>query len=165
MHKFFSMLVVVLMCGCAHYHTGTGSQLPFQNVYIAPALNDSFAPQAQALITNQIRKKILNDARISLAKNSDQADATLDITLVDFRTAIGATKEHDSISAQTFNVTLDVKITLTDSSNKVLIDRQNVSASVNVPTDGDYEETQYQTMPKLTQKIADKIYTLISTPW
>lgn len=159
------LAIVVLSAGCAHYHTGLGNKLPFKTLYVAPAKNNSLAPQAQALLTEQIRNKIITDARIEL-KNEDEADATLEITICDFETNVGSTKGTDSVVANSFNVSLGVKIMLEmNDTGEVLLKNHSVSAEVEVFVKDGYEEAQYQAMPKLTQKLADKIYILVSTPW
>lgn len=159
------LAIVALSAGCAHYHTGAGNKLPFKTLYVAPAKNDSLAPQAQALLTGQVRNKILADSRIEL-KNEDNADATLEITICDFETNVGSTKGTDSIVANSLNVSLGVNITLEmQNKDEILLKNHHVSAEVEVLSQDGYEEAQYQAMPKLTQKLADKIYILISTPW
>ena len=156
---------VVLTAGCAHYHTGIGSKLPFQTLYVAPAMNESLAPQAQALLTEQVRNKIISDGRITL-KNEDDADAVLEITICNFSTNIGTTKHTDSTVANSFNVILDGEVTLSmKDTGEVLITNHPVSASVEVLVNDEYEEAQYQAMPQVTQKLADQIYILVSTPW
>src|ERR1700710_508748 len=72
----------LLPAGCANYQLGTGAKLKFTTLFIAPVIGKTVIPQAQALVTTQLREAFIRDGRVALADSADAADAVLRISLV-----------------------------------------------------------------------------------
>ncbi len=62
----FCLTGLLLFSGCAHYRLGTGGQLSFHTLYVAPVVNESNIPQAVAIVSTQLREAFLHDARVVL---------------------------------------------------------------------------------------------------
>jgi hypothetical protein len=151
--------------GCAHYSKGSGSDLPFDRIYVAPVKNDSFAPQAQALLTKQIRSKLVNQTNLEIAPSPSNA-AILEITITKFGQSIATTSRNDTVQAHSFDVKMTVVCTLRDSeTEKVYFSDYSVSDSVECHGEGDYQGAKHQIMPQLTEKLAEKICEIVCNPW
>ena len=72
---------IAFISGCNSYQLGNPVELPFESIYIKPVSNDSFAPQAQTLLSTQIRDAFIRDGRTKLVINREAADAVLIINL------------------------------------------------------------------------------------
>src|SRR4051812_3565742 len=67
---------------CAHYQLGTaGGKLSFTTLYIEPVANKSMLPQAQAILSTQLRETFERDGRVTLVNSPQGADATLKVVL------------------------------------------------------------------------------------
>ena len=61
-----SLSLVGLFAGCASYQLGSSAKLPYQKVFVEPVTNDSYAPQAQAVVSAKIRDVLIRDGRVQL---------------------------------------------------------------------------------------------------
>ena len=176
--KFIHLFLLLFLClpflGCSNYSFGRRAQipLPFSRIYVAPVKNESFAPQAQALLTKSVRNKLANQPGIKLAESPDNA-AILEITIIKYgQSSAGyeyvekkdGDKKHDGWKA--YDVDMSVSCSLVDGkTGKVYFKDHKVSASVECRDRENYQEAKYQAMPQLVQKLADKICEDICNVW
>jgi len=161
-------LIGALLClaGCAHYQLGTEGKLSFATLYVAPAANKSSVAQAQAILTTQVRNAIANDGRVALARSPDDADATLEITIRDYRRTVASVQERDTGLARKFTLTLAVTCTLRDNrTQKVLFADRPISAERDAFVDGGQLQSEYQTLPLLAESLGDKIAHAVLDVW
>jgi hypothetical protein len=148
-------LGVLSLVACANYHLGTGAKVKFTRVFIAPVTSEALIPQAQVLVTTQLREAFLKDGRVGLADSLDDADATLKVTLVGYQRDVTVAQTQDTGLARRFDVTLRAKLTLTDLRTKqVLFENRIVSARRGVFTDSGQQQSEYQTLPLLAEILA-----------
>ena len=151
-------VVLFLGTGCAHYQLGTGAQLAFHSLYLEPVANKTLLPQARALLTTQLREAFVRDARVTLVNSPDSADATLAVTITDYRRDIQTVREGDTGLARKFNLTLATTATLRDrKANKVLFENRPITVQREVFTDSGQLQSEYQTLPLLAESLAGKV--------
>ncbi|MDR1433169.1 MAG: LPS assembly lipoprotein LptE [Puniceicoccales bacterium] len=159
------LLAALLSSGCMHYARGSGSHLAFARIYVAPVRNDSLAPQAQALLTKQVRRKLADEPNLEIAAEPESA-AILEITIVKFEQTVASTDTNDTINAKSFNVQMSVTCTLKDGqTGKIYFKDHKLSDSVECHAVADYQEAKHQIMPKLTEKLATRICEAVCNPW
>ncbi len=143
------------LVACAHYRLGTGTQPRFSRLYIAPVNSDALVPQAQALVSIQLREAFLKDGRVTLADSADSADAVLKVTLTNYRREAVVALTSDTSLARRFDVTLTAKATLTLSAGAApaFADRPLV-ATRGVFTDSGQQQAEYQNLPLLAEILA-----------
>lgn len=175
---FLSTLFPVILGfgGCASYQLGSGGELPFKTIFVRPATNDSFAPQAQALVSAQVRETIIQDGRLEIVANESDADAVLMINLSEYDRSSAARSSEDSVEARDFNVTLVAEISLYDNaSGDFQFRNREVSdytiAYVNNPYADQnaaiqsYRRSEYQAMPRLARDLGRKIADEVLSVW
>lgn len=151
--------------GCSHYQLGRHAEPPFQSVYVKPVSNASFAPQAQAILTLQIREAFLHDGLLQV-DNEDEADATLEIVLVDFRSRVAGSRVEDTEIAEKLRLELGANCTLSDSrTGKVYFKDRPVSATADSFPGDRSQQAEYQAMPVLTQNLARRIAYEVLQVW
>jgi hypothetical protein len=153
--------------GCAHYNLGSGAPPPFHSLYVPPVRNNSFAPQAQATLSDQVRQSLLQEGTFTLANPAD-ADAKLDIVVTDYKPNEAATSLNNTLNASSYTLTLTVECTLTDlRSGKVYFKNRPISASVEAFVQGgnDFSEAEYQAMPNLARALALQIKDTLVGTW
>lgn len=176
--KFIHLFLLLFLClpflGCSNYSFGRRAQipLPFSRIYVAPVKNESFAPQAQALLTKSVRNKLANQPGIKLAESPDNA-AILEITIIKYgQSSAGyeyvekknGDKKHDGWKV--YDVDMSVSCSLVNGkTGKVYFKDHKVSASVECRDRENYQEAKYQAMPQLVQKLADEICEDICNVW
>ena len=107
-----SAFAMIWISGCASYQLGSPAELNFESIYIQPTQNESFAPQAQTVVSTQIRKAFIQDGRIAIVSDPSEADAILEVTLTDYTRTGGARQSNDTIVARSFDINLQAEISL-----------------------------------------------------
>ncbi|MGZ0655791.1 LPS assembly lipoprotein LptE [Coraliomargarita sp. W4R53] len=173
----FTLLTIAFISGCKSYQFGNPAELPFQSIYIKPVSNNSFAPQAQALLSTQIRDAFIRDGRTKLVTSEEAADVVLLVNLTEYNRSAAARQSDDTVVAADFDLTLFAEVSLYNQNkgdylfqDRVL--RETSNAYVNNPyTTGstnntqDFLQSEYQAMSILTRDLARKIADEVLSPW
>lgn len=165
------------LTACQSYQLGHPAELPFETLFIQPAKNDSFAPQAQALISAQVREAVIRDGRVRLVANPDEADAVLLMTLSDYSRRAGARRQDDTELAQNFDLTLRLQLDLYDQREGAYLfeGRQLEARSVGylnnpynaagTPDTQGLIQSEFNAMPRLTRELARKAADELLSVW
>lgn len=163
--RLLALTLLGTLSACSHYHLGTPAAPAFATIFVAPAVNASFAPQAGPLVTDRVRTALARDGRLTLAASPTDAGARLQIRLVRFERQVLAAQRDDTALARKFGATLTAEITLLDRSGKILLDRREVKASRDTFVDSGLQPTEYQTMPLLAEALATEIAHAVLDTW
>ena len=163
---FCLLSALLLLAGCAHYQLGTASRPGFTTLYVAPVANHSLLPQAQAIVSTQLREALLQDARVTVVNSPIGADATLTVVIRDYHRDIRAVREDDTGLARKFSLTLGTACTLRDNrTGRDLFTDRLVSVSRDAFTDGGLLQSEYQALPLLAEALAQKISHAVLDVW
>ena len=162
----FFLFAMLLLPGCANYQLGTGAHPGFATLYVAPVANQTLMPQAQAIISTQLRTVLGRDGRVTLVNSPESADATLTVVIHDYHRDIRAVREDDTGLARKFALILAVDCTLRDNrtGHDLFTDRR-VTVSRDAFTDGGQLQSEYQMVPLLAESLADKISHAVLDVW
>jgi hypothetical protein len=170
-----SALWLSLAAGCSHYELGSSARLPFHTLYVTPVANKVLLPQAQAIVSTQLRRKFEEDGRVELVDSAADADATLTVVITDYHREIAAVRENDTGLASKFVLTLGVTCTLRDNnSSKPFFEKRVVTVQEGSYTDngmpssvapGDQLQSEYNTLPLLADALADKVSHVVLDVW
>jgi outer membrane lipopolysaccharide assembly protein LptE/RlpB len=154
----------VLLSGCSHYQLGTSGKLSFATLYVEPATNRTLLPQAQAIVTTQIRQAFLQDGRVAQTSAPDAADAVLEIRIQDYHRDVASVLENDTGLARKFTLTLEVACTLR-SKGTVLFQDRVIRVQRDAFTDGGLLQSEYQTLPILAEALGKKVAHAVLDVW
>ena len=170
-------LVLLTLSGCRSYHLGHPSELPFESIYIRPAANDSFAPQAQALISADVREAFIRDGRVKVLASEEDADVVLLINLTEYNRSPGARLTDDTVQAFDFDIKLKSKVSLYDQNKgRYYFQNEMIEADTNAytqtpyraagsPNTQTYHLAESQAMPQVTREMARRIADRILSVW
>jgi hypothetical protein len=169
------LALFVLLAGCSHYQFGTQGRLDFTTVYVAPVANKTLLPQAQAVMTTQLREALEKDGRVTLVNSPQAADVTLSVVLVSYRRDVAAVREADTGLASKFTLTLGATCTLRDNRRgRAYFENRPVTVERDVFTDngqpwspltGDQLQAEYNTVPLLAESLGDKVAHTVLDVW
>ena len=174
MLAFFNL---ALICGCNSYQLGSPVELPFESIYIKPATNDSFAPQAQTLLSTQIRDAFIRDGRTKIVTSREVADAVLVINMTDYSRRAAARQSVDTTAAASFSLVIAAEVSLFNQNKgdyyfQERIIKESSSAYVNNPYAApavaqtqDFLQMEYQAMPRLTHDLSRRIADEVLSAW
>jgi hypothetical protein len=170
-----AVLLAFFATGCANYHLGTQGRLAFTTLYVEPVRNNSMLPQAQATVSAEIRKVLEEDGRLVLVNSSSAADATLSVTLTEYRRDVAAVREVDTGLASKFNLTLGAMCTLHDNrAGKAFFADRLLEVQRDAFTDngdphssavGNQLQSEYNTLPLLAESLADRVAHTVLDVW
>jgi len=165
---FFCLIFTGLgLAGCANYHLDNGAAPQFSRLYIAPITSEALIPQAQALITTQLREAFIKDGRVTLAESPDAADAVLSITLTGYQRDVAVSRPDDTKLARRFDITLRAKATLTiGTGQKNAFANRPLIANRGIFNDSGQQQAEYQVLPLLAEKLAQEaLHATLDTSW
>jgi hypothetical protein len=157
---------IALLAGCASYQLGTGSRLKFATLFITPVKSEAMIPQAQVLVTTQLREAFIRDGRVALVNSPETADAVLQITLTGYDRAVAVALATDTGLARRFDVNLRASATLTDNRTKeVYFAKRPLTAQRGVFTDSGLVPSEYQALPLLAEQLANETAHAVLDTW
>jgi hypothetical protein len=167
----------LLTAGCAHYKLGAGSEPSFETLYVEPTKNTTTLAQSQVLVSTLVRQAFIRDGRVTVVDSSDDADATLEVTLVNYHRQNAANREDDNGLARKFTLYLRASCRLRDNrTGRFLFDGRiievqreaftdNGLGSVPFGTSNDQLQSEYNTLPFLADALSDKVTHAVLDVW
>lgn len=176
----FILLSLVATCGlvgCKSYHLGSPAELPFKTIFVKPVSNDSFAPQAQVILSSQLRDAFIRDGRLQLVTNEESADAVLLVNLTEYDRRAASRNQSDTVVARDFDLFLTADVSLFSQQNgdyyfenRVIRERSNAYVEnpyldPSVTQTQDFLQAENEAMPRITRDLARKIADEVLSPW
>jgi hypothetical protein len=151
-------LALLVAPGCSHYHLGSGGTIKFSRIYVAPIKSEALIPQAEALVTTELREAFIKDGRVALASNPGDADAVLTVVLTSYQRDVTVAQSQDTGLARRFEVSLRARVTLTDTrTNQAYFTDRIITAHRGVFVDSGLQQSEYQTLPLLAEVLAGDV--------
>ncbi len=155
-----------LLAACANYQLGTGDKVKFSTLFIEPVKSTAAIPQAQVLITTQVREAFIRDGRVALVDSPDAAEAVLQITLTGYDRTVAVSQPTDTGLARRFDLALQAHAKLTDNRTKqVYFDQRPLTAKRGVFIDSGLVPSEYQTLPLLAEQLANETVHAVLDVW
>lgn len=163
--------------GCKSYQLGHPAELPFETIFIQPAKNDSFAPQAQALVSSEVREAVIRDGRVKLISNQSEADVVLLMTLTDYSREQGTRRQDDTEIAQDFDLSLGLQLDLYDQRDgSYLFEGRQLEAKTKAYAANPYAsrlaqntqgliQSEYNAIPRLARELGRKAADELLSAW
>ena len=167
-----ALRITALLCllglvgACANYQLGTSAKVKFATLFIAPITSTTAIPQAQVLVTTQLREAFSRDGRVTLVDSPEAADAVLHLTLSGYNRTVAVARPDDTGLARRFDLTLQASATLTDTrSKKPYFSQRPLTAKRGVFTDSGLVPAEYQTLPLLAEQLANETLHAVLDVW
>ena len=152
---FCTLALCVGIAGCGHYRLGTDSKPSFSTLHVNVVKNETLLPQAVAIVTNHVREAFLKDGRVKLVNAAEEADATLTLTLEDYRREVAVVRPDDTGLARRYDLVLRVRGELRDNrTQKTFFAGRPFEVRRGAFTDGGQLQAEYQALPLLAEKLA-----------
>lgn len=151
---------------CSHYQLGTQAKLAFSTLYVAPVENRSMLPQAQSLVSTEVRDALIKDGRVTVVSSPEAADAVLHISLVGYDRNVAAANPVDTGLTRKFELNLHASCTLTDRrTGHPYFTNRKLDVTKDAYTDSGQLQSEYQTLPLLASALADRVAHAVFDVW
>ena len=154
------------LSGCASYRLGQPRAADYQAIYIAPARNESALPQLEAPVNAAVRQALSRSEAFSLANESD-ADAKLEIRLIEAKREMAAVLSEDVGRARKLQLVVEVGVDLhnTRQPGAFYIRDRRFVVSQDIFTDSGQISAEYHAGPALADEIATRVAELLADTW
>lgn len=170
MFKRISLFVLTivslfLLSACNYKLAGTMQPLPFRTIAVKQVVNASYSAQTSAPLTNQISKMLLQSPALELV-GVDDAQAILEVEIVDYSKRIYATKSEDTELASANLVSLTARATLKDVRHGTIIfQNKEFKVDEEILMDGGSLNNEYTAVPNITERLSRKIVDSVLGIW
>ena len=140
--KFTALAILSLLSACNSYHLGSPAEIPFKTVFLMPVSNHSYAPQAQSIVSAQLREDFIQDARTQVVFDKASADAVLFVDLVDYERSATARSSQDTNVADIFDLQITANASLLNQTTGTYIFRNRpIHSTTNAYVSDPYADT------------------------
>ena len=136
-----------------------------RHVVCGAGRSETLLPQAREIVSTQLREAFARDGRVSLVNSAEAADATLRVTLRDYRRDVASVTENDTGLARKYTLTLDVACTLSQKNGANLFTDRIVRVQRDAFTDGGQLQAEYQAVPLLAEALSKKVVHSVLDVW
>jgi len=170
---FFILSAFSLMNSCSHYQMVELSSFPYKTLYINNISNQSFAPNAQILLNNQIRQRFLENGNMRLVNDPTTAESQLFVEILDYKRSPLSRASNDPGRINAMDYTITVLVSFYDNKEETyLIEDHRLISTEPVfyaNTSGNelmnIKEAEYRSIPRITNDLASQITNLIFGNW
>jgi hypothetical protein len=182
MHRIaaFALLAFgfVISSGCSHYRLGTGSERPYESVFVAPVQTSGTIPQSAAIFSTHLREAFIQDGRLRVVNTPAEADAILTVKLGTLKRDRLTSLPGDRGLTRKFGLVLDATCTLSSGKDgkdwftdrPLRVERQIFSEDGTGVTAATIDATQqvqaeYQIVPQLAEPLAAQVRSAVLDTW
>jgi Lipopolysaccharide-assembly len=156
----------LMLTACANYRLGTGAKTTFSTLFIAPVECKVLIPQAQVLVTTQLREAFIHDGRVTLVDSADAADAVLRVSLIGYDRTVAVAQTNDTGLGRRFDLALKAHATLTDNHRtQTYFTDRTLTATRGVFIDSGLVPAEYETLPLLAEQLANESLHAVLDVW
>ncbi|MBC2607664.1 LPS assembly lipoprotein LptE [Pelagicoccus albus] len=158
--------IVALLSGCASYQLGTPSPLPYETIAVAPPLNKTTLPQIEGPLNAALRQSLQRSSSVKLSTGS-AADGILSLTLLEVKRSIAAVTSDDVGRGRKFQLEIQVELSVSNENDPSApyLPSRVFAISQDIFTDDGQVEAEYQAIPEISRKIAEKTTELVTELW
>lgn len=164
---FSSLLLAVLVGGCAGYQLGPATPAHLRNIktiFVPTFANTTLTPRIEVLVTNTVIKQFQQDGTFRMASD-DQADATLKAEIVAVGRSPARSLRGNVLSTTEFNLNLSVRYTLVGRDGRVLGHPGSASGNTSFFVGTDVSTDERQALPLAAEELAKQLVSQLSEGW
>ena len=182
MHRLaaFALIFTSLLFGsaCSHYRLGTGSDRPYETLFIAPVDTNGVIPQSAAIFSTQLREAFIKDGRLRVVNTPEEADAILSVKLGSMRREKLTSIPGDGGLSRKLGLSLEATCTLTErkggkvwfADRPLRVERQiftetGTGTTVATIVTGQQIQAEYQIVPQLAEPLAAQVRSAVLDTW
>ena len=164
---FSSLLLAVLVGGCAGYQLGPATPAHLRSVKsiaVPTFANTTLTPRIEVLITSTIIKQFQQDGTFRIA-GEDQADAILKGEIVAVNRSPARSLRGNVLSTTEFNLNLTVRYTLVGRDGRQLGHPGSAGGGTSFFVGSDVSTDERQALPLAAEELAKSLVSQLSEGW
>jgi hypothetical protein len=164
---FSSLLLAILVGGCAGYQLGPATPAHLRHVKtiaVPTFANTTLTPRIEVLVTSTIIKQFQQDGTFRMAAE-DQADAVLKGEIVAVGRSPARSLRGNVLSTTEFNLNLSVRYTLVGRDGRPLGHAGSAGGSTSFFVGSDVSTDERQALPLAAEELAKQLVSQLSEGW
>lgn len=164
---FSSLLLAVLVGGCAGYKLGPATPAHLRNIQsiaVPTFANTTLTPRIEVLVTNTVIKQFQQDGTFRIA-NEDQADAILKGEIVAVGRSPARSLRGNVLSTTEFTLALSVRYSLVGRDGRAHSVPGSASGNTSFFVGTDVSTDERQALPLAAEELAKQLVSQLSEGW
>ncbi len=158
-------VAMISMTGCVGYQLGSMLPPDINTVYVPTFENNTDEPLLEVNTTRAITQEIQRDGSLRIA-GSEDADAVLEVTLIDFRLSPVAYDRDRRARAEEYRLIITADILMTrQTTGEVIVESPGVWGEADFLLVGDLTTSKQTAIPRASQDLARQIVTRMVETW
>jgi len=169
LHLVLSIVCTVILANCAGYKLGNvpyAEMKGVEKIYVPIVHNQTYEPGIQVMVTNAIIRRFNQDGTYETGRQAE-ADATLEITLTEFKRDSLRRARSNSLVTEEYRLNLEAVATLTNHrTGQKLFDKEVVIGDTSIyVNENRFQENERQAMPLAAEALAYEVVRRITEGW
>lgn len=161
-----SLLLAVLLAGCASYQLGSMLPDDIKTVYVPTFVNKTSEPMIETEATQAAIRELQKDGSLKVVSAPEEADTLLTVTLTDYQLTPLKYERDKNTTADEYRLTLTAQVVLTRrTTDKVVSENPRVQGEADLPISGDFTTSKKQGLPDAAEDLAHNIVECIVEAW
>jgi hypothetical protein len=164
---FSTLLLALLLSGCAGYHLGPATPSYLRQIHsiaVPTFRNATLVPRIEVLVTGTVIKQFQQDGTFRIA-NENNADATLKGEIVAVGRSPARSVRGNVLATTEFNLAVRVRYTLVGRDGKTLAGPSDAAGSTSFFVGADVSTDERQALPLAAEELAGRLVSQLSEGW
>jgi hypothetical protein len=154
----------VLVAGCSGYVLGTTLPKSLRGIYVPTFVNKCDEPLIENDTTQAAKKAFQKDGSLRVV-NADEADLTLEATLVEYTLEPLRYKKDSPKTTSEYRLRVKAEIVVTQVKNKKVLTKTKVEGRSSFYAGGDLTSAKRTALPKTADDLAHQIVEKVVEAW
>jgi len=163
MRRYFFILLLLLVAGCAGYKLGptNGLSAGEKSVQVNPFINKTLEPRLSETITLEVRKRVQQDGTYKLATHND-GDLIINGEILFYHRSALSYQPGDVLTVRDYQLTISARITAIDRHSGETNAHQIVRGRTIVRAGNDLASAERQAVPLVAYDLARNVVAAIA---
>ena len=153
-HLFSGLAATLLLAGCMGYQLGGTRPDGIETVYMAPVVNQTTESAIELQITHALRQRIQFDGRLKLTNIAEEADAIIEVALIDYTLRAIAFRDNLKTTAEQYRLRITGVATLTDTDTGKILSKSKTYGETTFVFESDLTTSKRDALPQAAQELA-----------
>ncbi|MDF7801481.1 LPS assembly lipoprotein LptE [Pontiellaceae bacterium B1224] len=165
LYLLYILTAALLLSGCMGYHLGGSRPEGIHSVTMGPIINNSGEPAIELQVTAAMRQQIQFDGRMKLVNEPKDADAIIDITLINYALTPIAYATDQQTTPDTYRLRVTAEAELRKLSTGKVISTSTTYGEATFPFQSDLTTSKREAFPTAAIELAEYMLDDLIDQW
>lgn len=158
--------LALLLTGCVGYRLGSMLPVDIKTVYLPTFVNETDEPLIERETTSAMIEEIQKDGSLRIVDTREEADAILDVTLIEHKLAPVGFDLEKKTTANEYRLTITARMLMTRRANgEVIAESPRIQGETTFVMAGDLTSSKQQALPAAAEDLAHDLVESVVETW